>query len=105
MCCLECLIGDWAVTTVSTHVVGVFFCPSFVFAACQRLRFCQSPGFFLLQLVSRAGLHFPPMVWTAGVAAVMCQRPSRCVRCTSCEDDLRYNICYRTPRWAATVLG
>jgi hypothetical protein len=26
------------------------------------------------------------MVWTAGVAAVMCQRPSRCVRCTSCED-------------------
>ena len=61
--------------------------------------------FFLLQLVSRAGLDFPPMVWTAGVAAVMCQRPSRCVRCTSCEDHLRYNICYRTPRWAATVLG
>lgn len=81
------------------------FCPSFVFAACQRLRFCQSPGFFLLQLVSRAGLHFPPMVWTAGVAAVMCQRPSRFVRCTSCEDHLRYNICYRTPRWAATILG
>ena len=25
MCCLECLIGDWAVTTVSTHAVGVFF--------------------------------------------------------------------------------
>ena len=24
MCCLECLIGDWAVTTVSTHAVGVF---------------------------------------------------------------------------------
>ena len=65
----------------------------------------SKPSFFLLQLVSTAGLDFPPMVWTAGVAAVMCQRPSRCVRCTSCEDHLRYNICYRTPRWAATILG
>ena len=36
------------------------FGPSFVFAACQRLRFCQSPVFFVLQLVSRAWLHFPP---------------------------------------------
>lgn len=24
MCCLECVNGDWAVTTVSTHAVGVF---------------------------------------------------------------------------------